>query len=234
MRVKKYKSHGIMKCSRDIACAIKAEREHNIDSLINHLSEYRHDFFNLLQVLYGYTQLKKPDKVLEHISEYCKWMENVGRLYNCKCIKLADLLYTKIKEAESVDIKLEVNVDVSFDPVVRIIDEVPVIYVIDHAILGFLFMLNEKVMKNAHIVYNLKENSEDFQMEIYCREIREGKSVENALIIPQQAIYWKKLARGVLGFDMIKKYCNDTGFDGKMLEDELTFKLHIPKVNRGE
>jgi len=213
---------------------VESEKERYIESLKEHLSEQRHDFFNLLQVLYGYTQLKKPDKVLEHISEYCKRMENIGRLYNCKCIKLADLLYNKVKEAESFDLKLEVSVEVSFDSAVRILDEIPVVYVVDHVILGFLYVLDEKGMKNAHVIYNLKESSEGFLMEIYCREIREGLFRSVDFNIPEQAIYWKKAARGVLGFDMIMKYCSDLKLDGKMLGDGTTFILNIPKVNKGE
>ncbi len=213
---------------------IESEKERYIESLKEHLSEQRHDFFNLLQVLYGYTQLKKPDKVLEHISEYCKRMENIGRLYNCKCIKLADLLYNKVKEAESADLKLEVSVEVSFDSAVRILDEVPVVYVVDHVIMGFLYVLDEKGMKNAHIIYNLKEISEGFLMEIYCREIRKGLFGPVDFIFPEKVIYWKKAARGVLGFDKIMEYCSDVKLDGKVLGDGTTFILSISKVNKGE
>ena len=74
----------IEKCKRNNSLDIEAEREMYIESLKNHLREYRHDFFNLLQVLYGYTQLNKPDKVLQHITDYCRQMENIGTLYNCK------------------------------------------------------------------------------------------------------------------------------------------------------
>ncbi len=213
---------------------IESEKERYIESLKEHLSEQRHDFFNLLQVLYGYTQLKKPDKVLEHISEYCRRMENIGRLYNCKCIKLADLLYNKVKEAESADLKLEVSVEVSFDPAVRILDEVPVVYVVDHVIMGFLYVLDEKGMKNAHIIYNLKESSEGFLTEIYCKEIREGLSGPVDFIFPEKVIYWKKASRGVLGFDKIMEYCSDVKLDGKMLGDGTTFIMNISKVNKGE
>jgi hypothetical protein len=218
----------------DDVSAIESEKERYIESLKEHLSEQRHDFFNLLQVLYGYTQMKKPDKVLEHISEYCKRTENIGRLYNCKCIKLADLLYNKVKEAESVDLRLEVSVEVSFDSAVRILDEVPVVYVVDHVILGFLYVLDEKGIKNAHVIYNLKESSEGFLMEIYCREIREGLFGPVDFTIPELAVYWKKAARGVLGFDTIMKYCSDAKLDGKMLGDGTTFILNISKVNKGE
>lgn len=234
MKVNKYTTCIIKECRRDTILDIEAEREIYIESLKNHLSEYRHDFFNLLQVLYGYTQLKKPDKVLEHITEYCKWMENIGKLYNCKCIKLADLLYNKVKEAESVDLKLEVSVEVSFDSAVRILDEISVVYVIDHVISCFLYVLDNKGMKNAHVIYNLKESSESFLMEIYCREIREGQSGSVDFIIPEQAIYWKKTARGVLGFDKIMKYCSDIDLDAKMLGNGTTFILNISKTSKGE
>ena len=224
----------IEKCKRNNSLDIEAEREMYIESLKNHLREYRHDFFNLLQVLYGYTQLNKPDKVLQHITDYCRQMENIGTLYNCKCINLADLLYNKVKEAESVDLMLEVNVKVSFDSYIRILDEEPVIYIVDNVILGFLYMLDERGMKGYHVVYNLKENSESYQMEIYCREIKERQEEGIPLVFPEQAIYWKKAARDVLGLDTIKKYSSDIGFDGRMLEGELTFILNISKANKGE
>ena len=237
MKVKKYKTCIIEKCRRDggscrdiiDSSAVEAEKERSIESLKAHLSEQRHDFFNLLQVLYGYTQLKKPDKVLAYIKDYCTQMENIGRLYNCKCIKLADLLYTKAKEAESIDLNLEVSAEVSFDSVVRMLDDQAVLHAVDHAISGFLYVLNENGYKNAHLMYALKENADNFHMEIYCRELREGQLEPIRFIIPEQFMYWKKIARGIMCFDRIAKYCNDSGFDGRMLGDGATFVLSFSK-----
>lgn len=209
---------------------LEAERELGIESLRAHLSEQRHDFFNLLQVLYGYTQLKKPDKVLAHIKDYCRQMENIGRLYNCKCIKLADLLYTKDKEAESIDMNLEVFADVSFDPVVRRLDEVAVLHAVDHAVSVFLYALDSKGLKNTHIHFDLKEKADCFQMEIYCREHREGQLEPISLTIPEQVIYWKKIARSVMCIDKITRHCTENGFEAGVLEDGLTFVLSIPKA----
>lgn len=229
MKIKRFTTCIIQCCKRDEDACIKAEKERAMESLRVHLSEQRHDFFNLLQVLYGYTQLKKPDKVLANIKDYCRQMENIGRLYNSKCIKLADLLYTKDKEAESIDLNLEIYAEVSFEPVVRILDDEAVLHAVDYAISSFLYVLDEKGYKNTHILYELKEDTEDFRMEIYCREVREGQLEPVSFVVPVQVTYWKKIERSVMCFDMITKHCNDNGFDGRMLEDGSTFVMRIRK-----
>lgn len=237
IKLKEYKTCIIKKCRRnDGICRdisdfseVEAEKERSIESLKAHLSEQRHDFFNLLQVLYGYTQLKKPDKVMAYIENYCRQIENIGRLYNCKCIKLADLLYTKDKEAESIDLNLEVSVEVSFAPVVRMLDDEAVLYAVDHVISGFLYVLDGKGYKNTHLVYDLKENADNFHMEIYCRELREGQLELISFVIPENVVYWKKIARSIMPFERIAKHCNESGFDGRMLEDGVTFVLSFPK-----
>jgi hypothetical protein len=237
-KIKKYTTCIIQKCSTsDDICRrvgkcdmVEAEKEYAVESLKSHLGEQRHDFFNLLQVLYGYTQLKKSDKVLEHIKHYCRQMENIGRLYNCKCIKLADLLYNKDKEAGSVDLNFEVNIDISFEPVVRMLEDERVLHALDYAISGFFYVLDDKGYKNAHIIYNLKENTDGFQMEIYCKELRESQLDPISFTIPMQAMYWKKTARSIMSFDRITKYCEDTGLGGKMLEAEAAYVLSIYKI----
>lgn len=208
---------------------VKAEKERSLESLKVHLSEQRHDFFNLLQVLYGYTQLKKPDKVLAYIESYCNHMENIGRLYNCKCIKLADLLYTKGKEAENVDMNLKVSVEISFDSIIRMLDDDAVLNAVDQAISGFLYVLDQKGYKSTHIMYYLKENADNFHMEIYCRELREGQLEPINFAIPEHVMYWKKISRRIMPFDNIVKHCNESGFNGRMLEDGATFVLSFSK-----
>ncbi|HOE57249.1 MAG TPA: Spo0B domain-containing protein [Bacillota bacterium] len=213
----------------DECCFIEAERERSVESLKAHLSEQRHDFFNLLQVLYGYTQLKKPDKVLEHITDYCRQMENIGRLYNCKCIKLADLLYTKGKEADSIDLNFETSINVSFNTVVRMIDVDTVLNAVDNIISAFFYALEKEGSKNAHVILNLKENADNFRMEIYCMEIKNGQFDAIDSIIPKQEIYWEKTAKQIMCFDSIIKYCDNNGLEGKMLKEDSTFVLSIYK-----
>ncbi len=217
-------------CSEAMSCSIlKEERELSTESLRAHLSEQRHDFFNLLQVLYGYTQLKKSDKVLKHITDYCRQMENLGRLYNAKCIKLADLLYTKAKEAESIDLELEINAELGFEDVVRMLDNDPVLYAVDRVLSGFYYMLDSAGCKDTVVIYSLKEMEACFVMEIYCKEAREGKLQQTGLVFPESELYWTKIERQVTGYGMITKYCEDNGFEGKMPEEAATFILTIYK-----
>lgn len=234
-RIKQFNTCVIKKCSSDNGSSnncslIEAERELAVESLKAHLSEQRHDFFNLLQVLYGYTQLKKSDKVLAHIKDYCRQMENIGRLYNCKCIKLADLLYTKDKEAESVDLNIDAYVDVSFDPIVRILDEVAVLHAVDHALSVFLYALDSNGYKNSHIDFELKEEQDSFHIEIHCRELRDGQLNAITFDIPEQAIYWKKIEKGVMCIDRVMQHCRENRFDAGMLADGATFVMDIHKV----
>jgi hypothetical protein len=237
VKIKRYKTCIIQECKRnkeicsvDPGCSmVEAEKEKSVDSLKDHLGEQRHDFFNLLQILYGYTQLKKPDKVLAHITDYCKEMQNIGKLYNCKCIKLADLLYTKCKEAESIDMKLEVAIEVSFDSIVRILDSEDIIHVVDHVISAFLYVLDEKGCKNAHVMFNLEESTEKFHMEIYCKELREEHFEPISFVISPEVSYWGKIERSIESFDRITKHCKDCGFDGGLLEDEETYIMSIAK-----
>ncbi|HWR60660.1 MAG TPA: Spo0B domain-containing protein [Clostridia bacterium] len=220
-------------CVNADSCGLlEAERELSIESLKAHLSEQRHDFFNLLQVLYGYTQLKKYDKVLKNINDYCRQMENLGRLYNGKCIKLADLLYTKRKEADSLDLNLEVIAEVSFEPEVRLLDAGNVLHVVDRVLSAFYYMLDSEGCKEATMICSLKENKAAFLMEIYCRNIREGKLAPEGFEFPDKEMYWKKLEIDISDFPMIIGYCRDTGLEGKLLEEGATFELSISKGSR--
>lgn len=213
----------------DCCDLIQAERELWLESLRAHLSEQRHDFFNLLQVLYGYTQLKKHDKVLAYISSYCRLMENIGRLYNGKCIKLADLLYTKIKEADSLDLSLEVIADIGFEPSVRLLDADSVLYATDRAISALYYMLDSGGYKGAVVICSLKENQDDFVLEIYCRDIREEKLSSNGLGFPEKEMYWKKLERDVSDLPTIMRYCKDNGIEIKMLRGNTDLSLTVFK-----
>lgn len=213
----------------DDCSVLEAERELSIESLREHLSEQRHDFFNLLQILYGYTQLKKSDKVLSHITDYCRKMENIGRLYNARCIKLADLLYTKCKEADNIDLNLEVNVDIGFEQAARALDDQRILHVVDHVLSGLYYILDAGGYKEAHVMFFLKEEADSFRVEVFCIEIREGKLAGFVPVMPEKEIFWEKIERTVTGFSEIKGYCNDNGFKAEAFEAEADFLLDVAK-----
>jgi hypothetical protein len=234
-KVKVFKTCVIKECKREKATGgceelLNTERELAVESLKAHLSEQRHDFFNLLQVLYGYTQLKKYDKVLAHIKDYCRQLENIGRLYNCKCIKLADLLYTKDKEAESVDLNLEVLVSVSFEPVVRKLDNADIVHILDNIISVFLYALDSRGCKNTSIYFELEERADCFRIEVYCKELREGSLASVSLDIPEQVMYWKKIDKRIMCTGSIMQHCCDSGYEAELLEDGTGFLMNIRKM----
>lgn len=217
-------------CSKLENCeVIKAEREQAVENLRAHLSEQRHDFFNLLQVIYGYTQLKKTDKVLEHIRNYSRKLENIGRVYNSKCIKLADLLYNKEKEAGSVDLNFEISAETSFEPVVRMLENENIVYVIDSVVTAYFYMLCENGHKNATIVYGLKENDDDFTMEIYCSEIRSGELGPFPFLTGSEELYWSKLQRSFPSMEKILEFCKRTGLDANWVGMDSTFNVRVYK-----
>ncbi|HWQ30205.1 MAG TPA: Spo0B domain-containing protein, partial [Negativicutes bacterium] len=213
----------------DDCSLLEAEMELSIESLRSHLSEQRHDFFNLLQILYGYTQLKKSDKVLSHITDYCRKMENIGRLYNARCIKLADLLYTKGKEADNIDLNLEVNADISYEQAAKALDDQRILHVVDHALSGLYYMLDAGGYKETHVVFFLKEEADSFRVEVFCMEIREGRLAGFVPVLPEKEMFWEKIERTVTGFAEIKKYCSDNGFKAEAFEAEAEFLLVVSK-----
>lgn len=217
-------------CSKMENCEIiKAEREQAVENLRAHLSEQRHDFFNLLQVIYGYTQLDKPDKVLENIRNYSRKLENIGRVYNSKCIKLADLLYNKEKEAGSVDLNFEVCAEISFEPVVRMLEDENIIHVIDSVVTAYFYTLCESGNKNTTIIFGLKENDDDFAMEIYCREIRSGELGVFPMMTGSKEIYWSKLQRSFPSMEMVFDFCNRTGLDANWVGTDSTVIVRVYK-----
>lgn len=209
----------------DNCSLLEDERELSAESLRAHLSEQRHDFFNLLQILYGYTQLKKSDKVLSHITDYCRKMENIGRLYNARCIKLADLLYTKCKEADSISLSLEINADISFEKAARVLDDERLLHAVDHMLSGIYYMLDASVYKDTHVMFSLKEAADSFLMEMFCVEIREGKPEGFVPILPEKEMFWEKIERTVTSFAEIEKFCIINGFNAEAFKGEAAFLL---------
>jgi hypothetical protein len=147
-------------------------------------------------------------------------MENIGRLYNARCIKLADLLYTKGKEADSIDLNLEVNADISFEQPASALDDERILHVVEHVLSGLYYMLDAAGHKETHVMFLLKENADNFRMEMFCMEIRDEKLDGLLPILPEKEIFWEKIERTVTGFSISEKPV-DAGFAEQILKDIL-------------
>lgn len=79
-------------------------------ALVDVLRSNRHDFFNHLQVILGYIQLKKSQMAVEYMKEITEKLEYQTSISNIKDMGVAALLLKKENIAESQGIKLEVAI----------------------------------------------------------------------------------------------------------------------------
>ena len=63
--------------------------------------ELRHDYMNAFQIIYGYLQLKKSEKAVEHIKKINALTVNISKVYNISITSIAVFLDKKTREAHS-------------------------------------------------------------------------------------------------------------------------------------
>lgn len=199
-------------CHGRTSCGLLAdEREDAVMSLKAHLSEQRHDVFNLLQLIYGFTQLKKPEKVLALIRDYCSKMENIGRLYNAKCIKLADLLYTKEKEAGIVDVSMDFQIDIEFEPDIVMLEHESYLYAVNGIISNFFHWMHNQSIRDSFVSCHMKEYPDAYRLTLFVRKKQQedGAEAVEALKMVEDTIYWRKISREVPAAQEIEARCRD-------------------------
>ncbi len=213
--------------SRTSCSTHTGRNEEAVESLRAHLSEQRHDIFNLLQLIYGFTQLKKPEKVLALIREYCSKMENIGRLYNARCIKLADLLYTKEKEAGIIDLNMEFLIDIDFEPDIRMLEQESCLMAINGIISQFFFRMHSLGVQNGVVSCHLKEEPDTYRLTVSAREKLEGPVCPEAswLKLTDETFYWRKISREVPAVRAIAAWCRNAALE--LLIDEQNASVSI-------
>lgn len=214
---------------RDNCKIIELEREKAVENLRAHLSEQRHDFFNMLQVIYGLTQLKKTEKVLEYIRNYSRKLESIGRIYNSKCIKLADLLYTKEKEAGNIEVNFEVIPEICYNLEIRVLDDDRIIHTLESVINTYFYLLNVNDRKDATVVVELRESADSYTLEVYCKELRDNEMEVFPYILSEKEVHWNKISGNVKGLDSIIELCKAEELDAKLLDKDLSFILKVDK-----
>ncbi|WP_183108759.1 Spo0B domain-containing protein [Thermohalobacter berrensis] len=69
--------------------------------LINYKSlirEQRHDYMNILQIVYGYIQLNKKDKAIEYVDRTTKMSTVISKLYRLSILSFSLFIDKKIRE----------------------------------------------------------------------------------------------------------------------------------------
>ncbi|HBM74551.1 MAG TPA: hypothetical protein DD429_03215 [Clostridiaceae bacterium] len=82
--------------------------------VIRYLREQRHDFINLIQVIWGYLQLNKSDKAKEYINEMLIEFELIGSIFKINNPSLSLLLYNNVLKARKSNITVDFDADLDF------------------------------------------------------------------------------------------------------------------------
>lgn len=83
-------------------------------NIIKWLMLERHNCFNHLQVMYGFLQLKRYDKLDNQIEKIVEEIENKNPLYRIKNQNLLDALFKGIKTAKKNNINMTIEIKDSF------------------------------------------------------------------------------------------------------------------------
>lgn len=86
---------------------IKGNVMKNSKELLKH---QRHDYMNLIQIVYGYLQLNKRDKALNQIKWINSMASSISKAYRISIFSISMLLEEKIMKADNYSIQLEYNV----------------------------------------------------------------------------------------------------------------------------
>lgn len=82
-------------------------------NLIEALRKQRHDFMNDLQIIYGYLQVGKGDKAKEFINKLSLQNEALSEIYSLGDNYLGYSLEKNIKECNSKDIEINIDIEIS-------------------------------------------------------------------------------------------------------------------------
>ncbi|WP_027625004.1 Spo0B domain-containing protein [Clostridium lundense] len=82
-------------------------------NLIEALRKQRHDFMNDLQIVYGYLQIGKENKAKDYIKKLSLQNEALSEIYGLGDNYLAYSLEKNIKQCNSNDIEINIDIEIS-------------------------------------------------------------------------------------------------------------------------
>ncbi|MTI66682.1 MAG: hypothetical protein FH753_08790 [Firmicutes bacterium] len=129
-----------------------------INDIRNLSREQRHDYMNILQIIYGYLQIKKENKAVEHIKKVTDITQNISKVYALSIPSISLLLDKKIRKAGYEGVKFIYNINECFDTSYRDIE-------------------NEKYIVNRlnEIINNIIDFSEVYNKKVIILKIKEDQ-----------------------------------------------------------
>ncbi len=212
-------------CRSGINCLyLEEESVKNIEELKKHLSEQRHDFLNVMQILYGYTQLKKPDKTINYIKSYSKKIENLGRLYNMKNIKFADMLYNMEREADFLGIDFNMLVETPDNNYNPVLDNDGILFIVEGLINNYFYAISSLKNSMISLCFKFSDNGHRAIIRLY---VSGDLHNDEGFGFSKAELFWDSIQKNIPHIDTIKNMCNELRIDTCISEDlrdvELSF-----------
>lgn len=127
------------------------------------LKEQRHDYMNMLQIIYGYLQLNKRDLAIEQIKKSINSSYNSSKCFCISIFSIALLLEQKMKLGESKGIEIIYDVDSCVNSEIRDINyENKVIDYISN-LFDFFFDCTYKVGQGSKLYINIYEDMDKIE-----------------------------------------------------------------------
>lgn len=212
-------------CRGNINCLyINQELEKGAEGIKSHLKDQRHDFLNVMQILYGYTQLKKQDKIIDYILSYSKKVENLGRLYNMKNIKFADMLYNMGRVSDNLGINFNIFINTSDSNHNPVLEGKSTLYVVEGIINNYFYIINQSKNPKLGLKFKLSDKRYKTEMELCIT----GESINSEdFKFPQTQLFWHDTKKHIYPMDSIKKECTKLGMDIFISDDLRETKLRF-------
>lgn len=214
-------------CKNGLNCLyMKEESERYIEEIKKHLGEQRHDFLNVMQILYGYTQLKKPDKIIDYIKCYSKKIENLGKIYNMKNIKFADMLYNMERESDSLGIGFNIYVETPDFSHVSVLEDEMTIYAVRGIINNYFYLINEIKNSKPSLCLKLMDTKHKIIIQLHIEEeVEEDKGIR----FSTTGFFSDIIGKDIPSIDSIKEVCSKQGIDFSNSDDYRKVELSIVK-----
>lgn len=146
----------------------------------------RHDFMNILQVVYGYLQLDKKENAIDEIKKATSTTESISQLHKISNLGISLILESKLYETINLGKDITIEVETSYDEEYRDIDnEKEIISKIDK-IIGSLIKINALALEDEEISTHIKIVENDDSLQIICLNYCSSKNLEKLKLLTEK------------------------------------------------
>lgn len=87
----------------------------NLKDVKNLTRKQRHDFMNMLQIVYGYLQLDRKEEAITQINKTINTTDSISQINKISVFSIVLFLENKLLELENLGLDLSIEVETSYD-----------------------------------------------------------------------------------------------------------------------